>query len=210
MARVKRPEERLRLTTEERRELILAGARSVFIQHGYSGSRTKMIAQAAGVSEALVYSHFESKDVLFEAAVLEPLEVMVGGLVTEAQRLPELSGPARREVSIQINTAVLTAMREIAPLLGIALYSESTFAKRFYREKLKPLLDQIRSSLAASMEGWPQQTVDPAVLAAVLLGTYNWMVLEANLDWGQGSMDVEHIAGEVTNLLVRSFNAPPV
>ncbi|HEY1973906.1 MAG TPA: helix-turn-helix domain-containing protein [Pseudonocardia sp.] len=209
MARAKPPEERLRLTTQARRELILEAARSVFVQHGYSGSRTKMIAQAAGVSEALVFSHFDSKDALFEAAILEPLQVMVGGLVAEAQRLPELSGQGRREASVQINTAVLTAMKEIAPLLGVALYSEASFAKRFYREKLKPLLDQIRSSIAASMQGWPHQTVDPAVLTAVLLGTYNWMILESNLDWGQGALDVQHVASELTNLLVRSFNAPP-
>jgi AcrR family transcriptional regulator len=158
------------------------------------------------VSEALVYSHFESKDALFEAAVLEPLEAMVGGLVADAQRLPELSGPGRRDVSIQINAEVLNAMRELAPLLGVALYSEAAFARRFYREKLKPLLDQMRTSIAASMEGWPHQTVDPAVLTAVILGTYNWMVMEAAL--GRSTLDVQHIAGELTGLLVRSF-APP-
>lgn len=205
--KVKPAEDRPRLTTEARREHILEAARSVFVQYGYSGSRTKAIAEASGVSEALVYSHFESKDRLFEAAVLEPLEKMVGGLVAQAQRLPELTGVERREVSVQLHTAVLTSMREISPLLGVALFSETTFAQAFYRDQLKPLLDQIRSSIAASLQGWPHQSVDAGVITAMLLGTYNWIALESTLD--ASDVDVAHIANELTNVLVRALGPPP-
>jgi AcrR family transcriptional regulator len=206
VAKTKPPEERLRLTTEARRELILQAARSVFVQHGFSGSRTKMIAQAAGVSEALVYAHFESKDQLFEASILGPLEEMVAGLVADAERLPALTGTQRREVSVQIHTEVLTAMREIAPLLGVALFAEAGFARNFYRQQLKPLLDRIRGSIAASLEGWPHKSVDAAVLTAMVLGTYNWIALEAELD-GTG-VDVPHVANELTNVLVRALGSP--
>jgi AcrR family transcriptional regulator len=164
-----------------------------------------MIAQAAGVSEALVYAHFDSKDQLFEASILGPLEEMVAGLVAEAQRLPELTGGQRREVSLQIHTYVLTSMREIAPLLGVALFTEASFAQTFYRQQLKPLLDQIRSSIAASLQGWPHQSMDAAVLTAILLGTYNWIALESNLDGAD--VDVPHIANELTNVLVRALGS---
>jgi AcrR family transcriptional regulator len=52
---------RKRLTAEERRELILDAALEVFARRGFHGSSIDEIAQAAGVSKALIYEHFPSK-----------------------------------------------------------------------------------------------------------------------------------------------------
>jgi AcrR family transcriptional regulator len=52
---------RRRLTAEQRREAILDAALEVFARRGYHGSSIDEIAQAAGVSKALIYEHFPSK-----------------------------------------------------------------------------------------------------------------------------------------------------
>jgi AcrR family transcriptional regulator len=52
---------RKRLTAEERREAILDAALEVFARRGFHGSSIDEIAQAAGVSKALIYEHFPSK-----------------------------------------------------------------------------------------------------------------------------------------------------
>jgi AcrR family transcriptional regulator len=52
---------RKRLPAEERRELILDAALEVFAGRGFHGSSIDEIAQAAGVSKALIYEHFPSK-----------------------------------------------------------------------------------------------------------------------------------------------------
>ena len=52
---------RKRLTAEQRREAILDAALEVFAQSGFHGSSIDEIAQAAGVSKALIYEHFPSK-----------------------------------------------------------------------------------------------------------------------------------------------------
>jgi AcrR family transcriptional regulator len=52
---------RKRLSAEERRELILDAALEVFAGRGFHGSSIDEIAQAAGVSKALIYEHFPSK-----------------------------------------------------------------------------------------------------------------------------------------------------
>ncbi|MEE8435333.1 MAG: helix-turn-helix domain-containing protein [bacterium] len=52
---------------EERREAILQAAVPLFAEKGFHGVKTREIANAAGVSEALVFQHFESKEALFEA-----------------------------------------------------------------------------------------------------------------------------------------------
>src|SRR5215212_1626703 len=55
---------------EERRLQILLVAISLFAQKGFRGTTTKEIAQAAGVSEAMVFRHFATKEELY-AAILD-------------------------------------------------------------------------------------------------------------------------------------------
>jgi AcrR family transcriptional regulator len=58
-----------RLTAEVRRASILDAAEGVFGSAGYHQATTRDIAVAAGVSEALLYQHFDSKRGLFEAVI---------------------------------------------------------------------------------------------------------------------------------------------
>lgn len=55
---------------EERREQIVRVAVSLFSNHGFRGTTTKEIAHAAGVSEAMVFRHFATKEELY-AAILD-------------------------------------------------------------------------------------------------------------------------------------------
>src|SRR5882762_993801 len=56
-----------RMSAEERRLQILRVAVSLFSQRGFVGTTTKEIAQAAGVSEAMVFRHFATKQELYSA-----------------------------------------------------------------------------------------------------------------------------------------------
>jgi AcrR family transcriptional regulator len=58
-----------RLTKQERREQIIISAATVFAECGLSGARTKDIAHACGINEALLYKHFASKEELFYEAL---------------------------------------------------------------------------------------------------------------------------------------------
>ena len=59
---------RRRLSAEERRESILEAANEVFGEHGYEHVRIDDIAAAAGISKALIYEHFRSKQELYMRA----------------------------------------------------------------------------------------------------------------------------------------------
>jgi AcrR family transcriptional regulator len=61
-----------RLSSEERRDSILKAARVVFAENGFRGTTTKALAEAAGVSEALLFQHFPTKEALY-AAMLSTL-----------------------------------------------------------------------------------------------------------------------------------------
>ena len=75
------------MTAEARREAIVEAVRDVFAEKGFDGTTTRELAKAAGVSEALLYKHFPSKEVLY-AAMLEGCSK--GPTFAEATRILEL------------------------------------------------------------------------------------------------------------------------
>lgn len=58
-----------RLPAAERREQLLSVAASIFAERGYSGATTAELAKAAGVTEPIIYRHFNSKRDLFVALI---------------------------------------------------------------------------------------------------------------------------------------------
>ncbi len=56
---------KIRLSSDERRQAILDAAIPLFVEQGFRGVTTRLLAQKAGVSEALLYQHFPSKEALY-------------------------------------------------------------------------------------------------------------------------------------------------
>ena len=64
-------EKKERLSGEERRTRIIDTALGLFADKGFSGTRTKEIAELAGISETLIFQHFKTKEELYRAALQE-------------------------------------------------------------------------------------------------------------------------------------------
>ena len=54
---------------KNKKDDIVQAAYDLFIKHGYDNSSVKLIAEKAGVSQGLIYNFFESKEMLFDAAL---------------------------------------------------------------------------------------------------------------------------------------------
>lgn len=59
-----------RLSADERRQQLVECATRLFALHGFSGTTTREIAKAAGVTEAIIFRYFPCKDDLY-AAILD-------------------------------------------------------------------------------------------------------------------------------------------
>jgi len=68
---------RARLPRAQREEQVLAVAYASFAAGGYDGSSMSAIADAAGVTKPILYSHFESKDGLYTACADQLVEPML-------------------------------------------------------------------------------------------------------------------------------------
>ncbi|MBA7603758.1 hypothetical protein ES703_10875 [subsurface metagenome] len=64
-------EVRERLSGEERRARIIDAALRLFADKGFSGTRTREIAELARISETLIFQHFKTKEDLYHAALGE-------------------------------------------------------------------------------------------------------------------------------------------
>jgi len=56
-----------KMTNDERRAAIIKAVRRVFARKGFHGTTTRELAEASGVSEALLFRHFPNKEALFAA-----------------------------------------------------------------------------------------------------------------------------------------------
>ena len=61
---------------QSKEQLILAAAEQEFLTRGYDGARTTSIAQAAGVTHAMLHYYFRTKEQLFARIVDEKFETM--------------------------------------------------------------------------------------------------------------------------------------
>jgi TetR/AcrR family transcriptional regulator len=186
---------RKRLTAPERRKKIVAAAREVFITQGFSGARTKEIAERAGVTEAFLYRHFDSKDDMYESAVLEPLRTGLVELADDVQTLYD-EYPDRVEFVYQLNRRCLTFYDEYAGMQTTALYSEIANGREFYLSALKPTLDCI-GDLIADRLGWSDQGVDAKIVRQSMLGALWAIGLDFTL---RGGGDIEEAAWRVTEI----------
>jgi AcrR family transcriptional regulator len=186
-----------RLTGPERREQLIEAARTVFLRHGLAGARTRHIADQAGVNEALLYHHFDSKEAIFEVAVLEPLHEMMTDLFANATLALD-SRDAEEEVRRTVLHLIRT-MQEILPLLGMVLFGDPDGGRRFYQEKYYPLLRQGYEVGTRAMSEWTRHPVDSAVATAV-----HGMIFVAAMDrYFRGvELDEERMADVLTDLVL--------
>jgi AcrR family transcriptional regulator len=113
-----------------RRAQIVETALRLFARHGFDGTSTKQIAEAAGITEGLIFHYFPTKAHLLTAVIdtrhsfLAELRAFLEGAVTQsaADVLPRLARSwlttLHREAAI---TAVLFGTAQTNPEVGAAL-----------------------------------------------------------------------------------------
>jgi AcrR family transcriptional regulator len=71
------PKPRRRLDPEERRQSLLEHARRLIVERGLSACSLEEVARQAGVSKALVYKYFPTRDAVLKALVAHEYEILV-------------------------------------------------------------------------------------------------------------------------------------
>lgn len=103
-------------STEEK---IKAAARKVFMQKGFAATRTRDIAEEAGINLALLNYYFRSKEKLFNEIMMEKMKQFFGIL------LPVVNDPSTRlETKIELMVSNYIDMLSANPDLPLFVLSE--------------------------------------------------------------------------------------
>jgi AcrR family transcriptional regulator len=129
------------LPAAERRKSIIAAAQQVFARSHLNGARTRDIARAASINQAIIFEHFESKEALFQEAVVQPLISAMRGMHERRETYESASSPDELAALAQESAARhLQDMVDIFPLFTAGLFSDPDLGRKFYREHIAPLL----------------------------------------------------------------------
>lgn len=93
---------RQRLSPEVRRRQIVEAAAELLLRRGYLPLPMEALAAAAGVSKGLVYGYFPTQWDLFNAVLVQELEVLKAGGLGQAMAEPDLTTRARACVDLYL------------------------------------------------------------------------------------------------------------
>ncbi|MBP2454779.1 TetR/AcrR family transcriptional regulator [Mycolicibacterium lutetiense] len=199
-----------RLSADERREQIIDAARRVFEQTGFEGARTRDLAAAAGVNEALLYRHFGSKEDLFEAAVATPLEEAVSKVVEFSGSPPkdfDATGTVMYDRTYQFIYDLLGVMDEIGPLLGVMLFGQADRAAEYFRDRIDPSLSEVERVVEANLSAWQHTEFDVGLLVRLTVGMA-WFIGTADR-LCERKRDRAETAAAITSMLIHGLGNPP-
>ena len=172
-----------RMAGDERRSQILRVAVDLFSHEGFRGTTTKKIAQAAGVSEAMVFRHFATKEELY-AAILDhkacsgdavDLEMMVADAVARRDDRAVFEGLAFHALEHHEHDPNFQRLLLHAALEGHEL--AQMFFEKFVRRVYEFLGNYIRER---QREG-AMTDMDPAIVVRSFIGMIIHHSLNNNL-----------------------------
>jgi AcrR family transcriptional regulator len=180
-----------RLDVDERRAQLLEVGTELFTKHSFEQLSMAQIAREAGISKALLYHYFPSKEEFFKAALAE-------GAADLAQRTaPDESLPPLEQVRASTH-AFVEWIGERGHAYAKLLESVGSVPE--LRDTMTAIRDLTSTRILDGLVPGPERT--PAKRAAVR--AWLWFMDGVLLDW------IEHrdrSAGEVTDQLVGSLTA---
>ena len=203
------PRRRRRLDADARRRLILKAARKAFADNGdRSGTTIRTIAEKAGISEGLIYRHFDSKEQLYMEAVVEPLREVVDRMIETADIMNERAPVSPREAldaMRELNAELVGTLEEVLPLLGLVLFGDPKVARKFYRNNFAVAMDRMAEAWKGSQERYHLATDTADVSVRAVMGMCLVLALE---DRYNPKFDRDRAITLVTEGVARGFFPP--
>jgi len=138
------------------RERILQAAELRFAESGYTGAAMRGIAASVDLQAASLYTHFPSKQALYQAVLergLQPIRDLLDSLATGDWT------PSRFDAETDRLIENLARQPHVARLIMLDQLAGGEHLGRLAQDWLRPLYDRARSTLqgAPAMKTWPTE-----------------------------------------------------
>jgi len=164
------PSRKSRMLRGDRRRQLLRCAVETFARRGFAGTKTRDIARAAGVSEAILFRHFATKMELYHA-ILDAKEDKQGAKLTR-----ELENYAKRRDDAglfrHLAASVFRSFREDPAFHRLMVYAalEGHLMASLFRERfVMPVGGYLRRYVALRQKGGAFRKCDPDLATRFVL-----------------------------------------
>ena len=200
-----------RMSGDERRKQILRVAIQMFSERGFSGTTTKEIARAAGVSEAMVFRHYATKQELYHAILdhkaceggdLDPLELARDAMTKDDDA----------ELFYQLMLSALNHHERDKHFMRLLFHSAlegHELAEMFVKQNIMPLYDLLSEHISKRQkDGAIRRDLKPRVMIRAFVGMMIHHSLNNTLwDKNRRLLDIsnEEAARSFTEILLKGI-----
>jgi len=211
-----------RMAGEDRRRQIVDVAMRLFSERGFRGTTTKEIALAAGVSEAIIFRHFATKEELYTAIIDHKA---CSGEMADMERpvadalrcsVAELmSAKDDRAVFAHIALHMMQHHERDTEFLRLLFYSAlegHQLSRMFWERNVRTLYEFLGSYIRERQRDGAFRGVDPLVVVRAFAGMIiHHSVTNTLWDKSRTLLDIpnEEAAREFTEILLRGIDASP-
>jgi AcrR family transcriptional regulator len=199
------------MSGDERRAQILQIAIKLFSQYGFRGATTKEIARVAGVSEAMVFRHFASKEELYsaildwkacEGRVANPFELLAVPMAANDDR----------QVFYSMMLNALTKHEKDPEFMRLLFHSAlegHELAEMFIEQSIVPIYEFLSAYISRRQkEGAIRKDIKPRVIVRAFVGMMIHHALNNSL-WDKNhkvlNISNEDAARDFTDILLRGI-----
>lgn len=165
------PRHRLRVnrtSAPQRQASLISAASSLFATNGFRGTTTKQIALAAGVSEALLFKYFPTKQALYSAILSEKADY--SGL----QEAVEKAAAKREDKQLFMLLASYRIRKGADPILfRLLLFSAlegHEMSDMFFRQQYRVFHDLLAGYIQQRIDEGAYRPLDPLLAARAFFG----------------------------------------
>ncbi len=164
-----------RLSQEERRTQIIGVAMALFASKGFKGATTRAIAKAAGVSEAIIFRHFATKEDLYDAIITHTVEKRQHLWEAEESSLKETED--LETLLCDFAHAYIRRNRQDPTFIRLMMYSaleDHKFREKFFEIYRSPHMQAIHRAIERGIAKARYRPVNPRLT----IRSFFWALLQ--------------------------------
>lgn len=195
-----------------RRSQLLRSAIDTFAHRGFAGTKTRDIASAAGVSEAILFRHFATKEDLYHA-ILDAKEDGKKDAAAKSRKALEDCARRRDDIALfrHLATQILTSFREDPAFHRLMVYAslEGHLLAHLFRERFaQPMGGFLRGYVAMRQKEGAFRKCDPGIATSFILGTMvHWAMGKYVFGMKRSSPSEETVVAQLAELVLGGLKA---
>lgn len=191
-----------RVASTVRHEQILNVAAELFAQQGFQGTTTRQIAERAGISEAILFRHFPTKEDLYWAVIEGKCKTPQGATCLEEKWSV---GEDDRQVFLRIAQEILRGFQQDTTKMRLLLFAaleNHRLSHQFFQIYIAGWYETLAAYIRQRIQAGVFRNVDPYLAARSFVGMVVYHILIQELFGGKHYKDFDphHVSQTLTDI----------